>query len=215
MRLFLAVLVLSATPLMAFDDPAPATAPDPPGKIYECTAADGQVVYQDEPCIVAAPAPPVAKPQKSSKSTKTTKPTKVTKPPVRVITKPSPATIPWVARPSQLPTRRFDVPPASGPVDPRWATPEKTLQTFVGAVKSGDGTLVVSCLTSEALAQLGPDPAELPLEQLQVTVNSFTGFVPEGDVGPFWSIRALRAGMRPKWILFERTGSGEWKIGWI
>ena len=38
-------------------------------------------------------------------------------------------------------------------------------------------------------------------------------FVYQGDLGPFWSIRALRAGMRPKWIFFERTGSGEWKIG--
>lgn len=32
----------------------------------------------------------------------------------------------------------------------------------------------------------------------------------QGDLGPFWSIRAIRAGMRSKLIFFERTGSGEW-----
>jgi len=220
MRLVWGVLVLSATPLLAFAA-APVASPDPAGKIYECTDADGQVVYQDEPCVEAAP-PPVAKPAKTPKPPKPPKTAKGPKPAkassaskAPVITKPEAAAIPWVVVPTQVPPHRFDVPPAAGPVDARWATPEKTLRTFVGAVKAGDGTLVLSCLTSEALATLGPDLVELPLEQLKETVNSFTGFVAEGDVGPFWSIRALRAGMRPKWIFFERTGSGEWKIGWI
>ena len=53
------------------------------------------------------------------------------------------------------------------------------------------------------------------MEELRQTVSSFTGYVTEGDLGPFWSIRALRAGVRPKWIFFERTGSGAWKIGAI
>ena len=222
MRLLLGLLVLWASPLFAADDRAPES-PDAPPMIYECTDADGQTVYQDDPCVDVAP--PVAKPTKTPKPANTpkpkktpqpqatSKPAKATKPPA--MTKPEPASIPWVARPTKLPARRFDVPPASGPIDARMATPEETLRTFVSAVRAGDGTLVVSCLTSEALAGLGPEPEELPLEQLKETVKSFTGFVPEGDLGPYWSIRALRAGTRPKWILFERTGSGEWKIGWI
>jgi hypothetical protein len=82
-----------------------------------------------------------------------------------------------------------------------------------GAVKSGDRDLVLSCLTSQALADLGPDADDLPLGKLQTTIGSFTSYVVEGDVGPYWSIRALRAGARPKWIFLERTGYGEWKVG--
>ena len=148
-------------------------AADEPSTIYECTDANGNVVYQDDPCIEAAPVAP----------------------------KPAP--------------RPAEPAPPGRPVDVRWASPQKTLQTFVGAVKAGNRALVLSCLTSSALAELGPDAAALPLETLRETVGSFTGYVAEGDLGPFWSIRALRKGMRPKWIFFERTGTGEWKIAAI
>jgi hypothetical protein len=216
MKLLLGVFVLAATPLFAFDDatPVPAAA----GKIYECTDADGQVVYQDEPCLEAAPPRAVPKPAKASKSSTASRPQKAPKPPkarLKADPKPEAGALPWVPVPSRPAPRRFELPSSGGPVDARWATPETSLQTFVAAVKAGDGALVLSCLTSEALAELGPDLSELPLERLQKTVGSFTGYVTEGDVGPFWSIRALRAGMRPKWIFFERTGNGEWKIGWI
>lgn len=50
------------------------------------------------------------------------------------------------------------------------------------------------------------------MDSLLETVTSFTGYISEGDLGPYWSIRALRPGTRPKWIFFERTISGEWKI---
>jgi hypothetical protein len=50
------------------------------------------------------------------------------------------------------------------------------------------------------------------MDNLRKTVDAFTGYVPEGDLGPYWSIRAQRGGSRPKWIFFERTGSGDWKI---
>ena len=122
------------------------------------------------------------------------------------------------AVPKPLPApkpRRSAPPPSRGPVDVRWATPEKTLKTFVGAVTAGDRALVLACLTSSALAEIGPDTDAIPLEKLRETVSSFTGFVPEGDLGPFWSIRAKRAGLRPKWIFFEQTGTGEWKIAAI
>ena len=50
------------------------------------------------------------------------------------------------------------------------------------------------------------------MDDLRKTVSSFTGYVNEGDVGPFWSIRALRTGTRPKWIFLEQTPRGDWKI---
>jgi hypothetical protein len=86
------------------------------------------------------------------------------------------------------------------------------LRTFVGAVTAGDRSAALSCLTSSALIELGPDAESLPMDELRKTVSSFTGYVDEGDVGPFWSIRALRAGMRPKWIFLEETARGDWKI---
>ena len=179
-------VLLSAAPLLALGLLAPAEE----GKIYECTDAKGQVVYQDEPCLEAVPAAP--------------------KPPVA----PKPRVTPKPATPPPKPRPPEPAPPGRA-VDARWATPEKTLKTFVGAVMAGDRALVLSCLTASALADLGPALEALPLEKLRETVSSFTGYVAEGDLGPFWSIRALRAGMRPKWIFFERTGAGEWKIAAI
>jgi hypothetical protein len=163
-----------------------ATAASEQGKIHECTDAKGQVVYQDEPCLDV----------------------------VTVAPKHQAAPKPPPAAPAAR-ARTPEPPPSRGPVEARWATPEKTLKTFVGAVTAGDRALVLACLTSSALADLGPNVDAIPLEKLRETVNSFTGYVAEGDLGPFWSIRAKRAGLRPKWIFFERTGAGEWKIAAI
>jgi hypothetical protein len=160
-------------------------APVEEGKIYECTDSKGEIVYQGEPCPEVAPAP---------KALATPKP-RPAKPP---------------AKPhSQKP------PPSRGTADSRWATPEKTLKTFVGAVTAGDRALILGCLTSGALADLGPDEQAIPLEKLKEMVNSFTAYVTEGDLGPFWSVRAKRSGQRPKWIFLERTETGEWKIASI
>ena len=206
MNRFLLVSVLSAAPLLMLG--AAASADE--GGIHACKDANGQLVYQDEPCIeqVLPPVKPlvVPKPPRASKPPKASKTTKAPKPQA------SPKT--WVVAPPPAP-RRLEPAPTGRSLDGRLATPEKTLQTFVDAVKAGDRELVLSCLTSSALADLGPDPPELPMEELRQTVDSFTGYVTEGDLGPFWSIRALRYGMRPKWIFFERTGSGDWKIAAI
>lgn len=217
MKLALGVLTYFAGSALAVC----AMAADEPSKIYECRDANGNVVYLDEPCLdtpVAAPKPPAAAKAKGAAKPKAgTKPTAATKLPPA--TKPQRVPEAWVVvtpeagafRPSRGPAERA----RGGPADAQWATPEKTLQTFVGAVKAGDRALVLSCLTSGALADLGPDADGLPLEKLRETVGSFTGYVAEGDLGPYWSIRALRAGTRPKWIFFERTWDGAWKIGAI
>jgi hypothetical protein len=209
-------------------------AADEAPKIFECKDADGNIAYQDDPCPPAPP--PKAKPKegvalkaaaKSAKIVKprpaaAAKPTATSKPPVAVsspvvprppvASKPDPASLPWAAvLPAAPPLPQQ--PLVNPAVDARWTSPQRSLQTFVGAVKTGDRALVLSCLTSSALADLGPDVDELPLQQLQAAVGSFTGYVVEGDVGPYWSVRALREGARPKWIFLERTGYGEWKIG--
>jgi hypothetical protein len=187
------VFFLSAAPLLALAVLAPPEA----GKIYECTDSKGQIVYQDEPCLEEAPMAP--KPQAAPKPPPPMKPRRTT---------PQPAA-------PRLTPRPKNPPPFPSTVDSRWATPEKTLKTFVGAVTAGDRALILSCLASSAKADLGPDEEAIRLEELKELVSSFTAYVAEGDLGPFWSIRAKRSGQRPKWILFERMGTGEWKIASI
>jgi len=230
MRMVRWALTVFAVPIVvtgAFAADPASEEPAPAPKIYTCKDADGNTVYQDDPCSVVKPAAkpaaaksagkPKAETPAKSKSTAAAKPAPPTPKPAPATAKPPVATRSSSGQKRRgvvLPSLKLPAPP-SGTIDSRWATPEATLRTFVSAVSSGDRTLAVSCLTSYALGDLGPAPDELPLEALQETVSSFTGYVAEGDLGPFWSIRALRDGQRPKWIFFERTGAGEWKIGGI
>jgi hypothetical protein len=196
-----------------------------PHKIYECTDSAGNTVYQDDPCTEAAPLPPPKPSQKPAPAAKT-KPEKKSKSASKPAPALAPAPTPASAPVTQAAPLRFVVPKTTPPVFPsrelpkanrsidgRWQTPDTTLKTFVAAVAAGDRPAIVACLSDSALADWGPEAGELPLDELRKTVGSFTGYVAEGDLGPYWSIRALRTGMRPKWIFFERNGDGEWKIG--
>jgi hypothetical protein len=207
------VFFYSAAPLLALAVLAPPEA----GRIYECTDSKGQIVYQDEPCLQTAPAAP--KHQTAPKLPPPPKPRRTTPQPVAAQPVTPRPVIPQFVVPQptapRLAPRPKEPPPSPGPVDSRWATPEKTLKTFVGAVAAGDRALILVCLASSAKADLGPDEEAIPLEELKELVSSFTAYVAEGDLGPFWSIRAKRSGQRPKWILFERMGTGEWKIASI
>ena len=169
-----------------------AIAAEEPSRIYECKDAKGNVVYQGDPCSEPAPLPPERPPA------------------IRPPAQPRPPRRPTPKAAAKSPT---EIAPPSGALDRRWATPETAVLTFVAALKAGDSALARSCLTSSALEALGADAAAIPMETLRETVGSFTGYASEGKVGPYWSIRALRAGMRPKWIFLEQTSRGEWKIG--
>jgi len=179
------------------------------GQINECKDAKGNTVYQDGPCVETVPA--ATKPNAATKPKAAPKPKAASRP--AAVSKPKSATPLATAGPA---TPRADAStPVNRSIDVRWATPEKAVRTFVAAIQAGDRALALSCLTATALSELGPDAGSLPLEELRETVRPFTGYVSEGEVGPYWSIRALRAGMRPKWIFLERAASGEWKIGAI
>ena len=184
---------------------------DEPHKIYECTDATGNTVYQDDPCteIAAAPSPAPSKAAAPAKQ-KPPKKSKAVPKPAAPQAAPLRFVVPKTG-PPELPSHQLPV--SNRTIDGRWQTPDAALKAFVAAVASGDRTAIVSCLTDSALADWGPEAEALPLDELRKTVGSFTGYVAEGDLGPYWSIRALRSGMRPKWIFFERNGDGEWKIG--
>ncbi len=176
-------------------------APPEEPQIYECPDGHGNVLYQDEPCR-EAPVDGAAG----------TGPAAASEPGAR------PA--PPAAERRAVETARRDRPPRTSPSPPRttsgpYGSPERTWQAFVAAIGSGDGAAAAACLTPRALAALGADAAPLPVAELRQALGAFTRIRVDGEVGPFWSVHALRANRPPKWIFFERTARGEWKIAAI
>jgi hypothetical protein len=100
-------------------------------------------------------------------------------------------------------------------VTPSFISPEQTWRTFLAAIETGDRAAAADCLTPAALEKLGRDAESFPLEELRSMVDTITHIEDEGNLGPFWSISAARESRRPKWIFFERTADGEWKIAGI
>jgi hypothetical protein len=185
---------------------------EPPAAIHGCPDARGNVVYQDDPCDERAAAPPKPVARVAAKAAPRTVAGSTPKPGA----KSAPRPVSHAAPPPPLagPIRRV-IDPSAFTSDPKWGSPERTLKTFVAAMKDGDRALARSCLTSSALAEFGPRVETASPESLRSTVAGYTGFVLEGEVGPYWSIRALRANTRPKWIFFERIPDGTWKISAI
>src|SRR5262245_9297681 len=106
--------------------------------IHQCKDATGEIVYQDEPCVEPPPAP--AKPAAKTSPKSQPKPAKVVqveKPAKKPKAEKMPQTRPpeksWVVVPSST-KRHIEPAPNGRSNDGRMASPEKTLQTFVGAV---------------------------------------------------------------------------------
>jgi len=104
---------------------------------------------------------------------------------------------------------------ADQPGKASFVSPERTWRTFLAAIENGDRTGAVACLTPGALETLDTDAESFPLEELRTMVGTFTRIENEGDLGPYWSIYGVRAKQRPKWIFFEQTETGDWKIAGI
>ncbi|HJQ98480.1 MAG TPA: DUF4124 domain-containing protein [Candidatus Polarisedimenticolaceae bacterium] len=170
-------------------------------KIYTCTDASGETVYLDEPCDAR---PVRAKPKAAAPVAKVAKPSKgAPAPKARAVTRSITYLVPESYKPIAIPPPLKNVP---------W---EPTWKAFVNAMSQGDRAAALRCLTSGALADLGPRIQSATPEAMREMVASFDRVIVEGDVGAYWSIRVLRAGARPKWVFFERTPRGEWKIAAI
>jgi hypothetical protein len=199
-------------------------------EIHFCQDADGNIVLQTDLC--PEPVDTVDKPGPPPPTT----PTRSSAPPVvrasaAVGTMASASvrrsTSGWTVIPRSRNTPRAPGPtlgkqsfPTSltgvpRPSSPNFASPELTWRTFVGAIESGDHTVARTCLTPAALERLGPDAGSIPLGDLRSMLSMFTRIENGGELGPFWSIHGVRANQRPKWIFFEQTASGEWKIAGI
>jgi hypothetical protein len=192
------------------------------GRIHDCPDANGEIVYQLGPCD--APQPNRKPPPKVEAKPVTAKPSKKSKadPATATAATRSSAPKPQQAVPASVSKRQKNsqaikpvIDPRTFTADPNWGSPERTLKTYIAAMKAGDRKLARACLVAAALDDLGSRIETLPDNALRSAVEGYTGFVMEGDLGPYWSIRALRAGSRPAWIFFERTSDGTWKIAAI
>ena len=165
--------------------------------IHACRDAAGNVVYQDDPCVEPRPAPPA--PVKPAART-TPAPQKVSRAVVPARPVPPAPKERWVpSAPLRSPV------PADGSIVRTW-------EAFVAAVNSGDRASALACLTSTAAKDLVSTGGAFPSRSVRDAVSGQARVVDEGEVGPYWSLRLVRADVRPKWVLFERTESGAWKI---
>jgi hypothetical protein len=196
-------IVLAASVVLAGSEVEEAEAGEPP-EIHECVDAAGNLSFQNDPC--ETPAPPA-------------KPVRV----VAAVTAPAPLPPPPAAPPIQrsAPSRPpiVAVPDADdpeeepdGPPDPRLGSPEGTWRTLRGALRSGDRALAASCLTSSALAEATLALDSLPAERLREIADALPEIDVRGDAGPFKVATAKSRAPRPRWIFFERTRRGDWKI---
>jgi hypothetical protein len=205
-------------------------------EIHACRNRSGEIVYQSEPCPEqpgraelpaatrgepeAAPVPAPSRTREAGSLPATQPgrhPARPASPPPkpRVIYRP-PASAPRLVEGG--PSGDHDRPgprPAAGPVDPRFASPERTWQTFGAALREGDREAARSCIAPAALASLGPRIDSPGSEGLAGLADASARVKAEGDVGPYWSLRISRSHERPRWVFFVRTESGEWKIAAI
>lgn len=169
---------------------AEAPAEEPPA-IHACTDADGNVVYQSDPCDETIPKPIVAPA------------------PAKASARKAPASVP-VAAPRWVEEEPSDKP--VGRADPRLESPRQTWRTFLGALRSGDRALAVSCLSSSALAESGPTIEALPVAELRERADALPEIDIGGVAGPFRVATARGRSGRPRWIFFEKARNGDWKI---
>ena len=163
-------------------------------EIRPCKDATGNVVYQIDPCVTPRPvATPAAKPapKKSAESPKASR---------AAVPAPSGPPVRWVpSAPLRSPAL------SDGSIVRTW-------QAFVAAVTAGDRSAALACLTPSAARTLSTGSGAFPPPAIRDAVRGPIRVVDEGEVGPFWSLRLVRADLRPKWVLFERTEAGGWKI---
>ncbi|HXV75187.1 MAG TPA: hypothetical protein VD788_02635, partial [Candidatus Polarisedimenticolaceae bacterium] len=98
------------------------------------------------------------------------------------------------------------------PAAPRFTDPARTWESLLAALGRGDRVAAEACFVPSALGALDDVPDASPIGALRALVSSFSRIENVGRVGPYWSIYGVRERRRPKWIFFEETADGEWKI---
>jgi hypothetical protein len=165
--------------------------------IHACRDAAGNVVYQDDPCVEPRPAPPVPVKPAAKRTAAPQKVSRAVVPAPRATPAPQARWVPSAPLRSPAPTDGSIV---------------RTWEAFVAAVNSGDRAAALACLTPAAAKDLSSGREQFPTRSVRDAVSGQARVVDEGEVGPYWSLRLVRADLRPKWVFFERIESGAWKI---
>jgi len=209
---------------------------DQEDEVHLCRNADGEVVLQNDPC----PEPPTADAPAAPPKAVPAKPRPPKGPPPNAAPLPPPPPEPetragrrstgpsWkIVRPSgsTRATRRpgdgkRTFPTHAGGTGaeeaPGFSSPERTWLTFLAALERGDADGAGACLTPEARGRLAGDASRsVPVEALRELIGTFTRVESAGDAGSAWAIYGVRRNQRPKWIFFEQTRPGDWRISGI
>ena len=98
--------------------------------------------------------------------------------------------------------------------DPKYASPEKTWQTFLGASKKGDSAAMLACLTPELQGRFRDAFTGMSRDQLRAAGESFVAFSVGSAYGEFREAFVVRQRGDQKIagaVTFLNDG-GEWKI---
>jgi hypothetical protein len=97
-------------------------------------------------------------------------------------------------------------------VDSRFASPERTWQTFQRALEGANRDLAVSCLTSSARSEHESPLRTQPREKLWELAEELSALEFKEDSGPYKTAIAPTTGGGERRITFQRLANGEWKI---
>lgn len=97
------------------------------------------------------------------------------------------------------------------PPDPKYATPQKTWDTFLGALRVNDKKSAAACLTGNARVKLAPEIGRLADESLKKMADSFVSIHPSAGYGPYQEFFITRSDGMAGIVTFENKG-GEWRI---
>jgi len=210
-------------------------APEDEEQIHACRDGNGEIVYQSDPCAEQPPTTPSVPAAPPAEPARAPAPSRPAPSPARRDksgaargeVRPGPGTAPRRPRPTFIlvpPSLRSDpaqpgggpartpVRSGAGPLDPRFASPEKTWQTFRAAVGVNDLETALRCLAPSVVERLGPRIDSPGAAAMGWIVDESARVHAEGEAGPYWSLRIARAHERPRWVFLVRTDSGEWKI---
>lgn len=97
------------------------------------------------------------------------------------------------------------------PPDPKYATPQKTWDAFLAALRRNDQKGAAACLTGNARAKLVPVIERLADGNLKKMADSFVSIHPSASYGPFQEFFITRSDGMAGIATFENKG-GEWRI---
>jgi hypothetical protein len=96
-------------------------------------------------------------------------------------------------------------------LDPQFASPEKTWNTYIEALREGDRNTAIKCLTSVAKTKFKKIITEMTLKEMEDMANAINAFSLTESYGEFQEAVVSRHDGQAGFITFQKIGS-IWKI---